>query len=139
MKSSFLKIISWVVVLIGVILFVLRPDENGDASKYTMVDFALLVLVITAAMAILFSIFNIFKDPAMLKQVLMGVGVLLVVLVISFVLADSNAVYDAGGKLKVAEGSSTSKWVGTGIMYSLILLVVGAALFLWDMVKNLVK
>ena len=108
------------------------------------VGYAILLLVITAGLAIVFSLLNLFKNPAALKKSLISIGVLAAVLVIAYLLADGSVVNDASNKefvdsSGVPYSAGTYKWVATFIVYSLILMLVGAVLFLYDMIKNLVK
>ena len=139
MKSSIvLKLISWVVAVIGVVAFVLGPNNGDDKNKDLMVDYALIILVITAAVALIYSLINILKRPALLKRALLAILILVALLVVAYLLSNGGQVLNSKGEVfNITE--STSKWVGTGILYSLILLGVGALLFLWDMVKNIVK
>ena len=139
MKSSIvLKLISWVVAIIGVVAFVLGPNNGAEKNKDLMVDYALIVLVITAAVALIYSLINILKRPALLKRALLALGILVVVLFVAYFLSKGGQVLNSKGvPFNITE--NTSKWVGTGILYSLILLGVGGVLFLWDMVKNIVK
>lgn len=131
-KSLLLNIVTLGLAVIGLILYLLSPEKGS------MVDYAIVLLVVTTALALFFSFKNIISDPETLKKVLIGVGFLLVVFVLSYFLADGNAVYSASKKELTPEGM-TSKLVGTGIIYSLVLLTIGMALFLFDMIKNIIK
>ncbi len=139
MKSSIvLKLISWVVAIIGIVAFVLGPNSGDDKNKDMMVDYGLIILVITAVIAIVLSLINILKRPAVLKRVFLSLAILAVVLVVAYLASTGGEVLNSKGvAFKITE--STSRWVGTGILYSLILLGVGALLFLVDMIKNIVK
>ncbi len=139
MKSSIvLKLISWVIAIIGIVAFVLGPNSGDDKNKDMMVDYGLIILVITAVIAIVLSLINILKRPAVLKRVLLSIAILVVVLVVAYLASTGGEVLNSKGEVfKITE--STSRWVGTGILYSLILLGVGALLFLVDMIKNIVK
>ena len=143
--SKILTIVILVLAVLGAIFYGLSiggsVDEGTlDAPMGRFVGYAMFLLVVAAGIAVVFSLLNLFKKPAVLKKTLLSLGVLAVVLVIAYAMADGGMVKDASGKVfEVTKEGSTSKWVSTGIWYSLILLVVGAALFLWDMVKNLIK
>jgi hypothetical protein len=131
-KSLLLTIISFAIAIIGLILFFASVDKGA------MVDFSLLILVVTVALALTFSVGSILKDPQVLKRVLLGVGVLLVLFILSYLLAGDGEVRNGAGNLLVGAGS-TSKWVGAGVNYSIILLIIGGGLFFWDMIKNVAK
>lgn len=141
--SKIFMIVTLVLALIGVALYYLS-SSGGDASMGNYVGYAILLLVVTAGLAIVFSLLNLFKNPAALKKSLVSLGVLAAVLLIAYLLADGSVVNDASNKefldsSGVPYSAGTYKWVATFIVYSLILMLVGAVLFLYDMIKNLVK
>jgi len=136
--SKILTIVSFVLAIIGLGLYYFSTD-SGDSAMGNYVGYAMLLLIITAGLAIVFSLLNLFKNPGMLKKALVSLGVLTVVLVIAYLLADGDAVYNASNEVFPGSEGSVSKWVGTFINYSIILLFVGAVLFLYDMIKNLIK
>lgn len=154
MKSNkILNIIITLVAIIGGILFVrvLMQDEqaikdNVDNLQNTVVSplisFSYWLFIATVVIAVVLSLVTLVRNPENLKKTLGGLAVLAVILVIAYFLSDSAAVYDANG-LKVLEGgeegSSTNKWVGTGIWYSVILGGIAGLFFVWDLVKGLVK
>lgn len=154
MKSNkILNIIITLVAIIGGILFVrvLMEDEqaikdNVDNLQNTVVSpiisYSFWLFIATVVIAVVLSLVSLVRNPENLKKTLGGLAVLAVILVIAYFLSDSAAVYDANG-LKVLEGgeegSSTNKWVGTGIWYSVILGGIAGLFFVWDLVKGLVK
>jgi len=153
MNNNVSKILSIVAGIIGVvaIFFLARIIMEGDEPVKSslelqnsivspFIQFAKIVLIITAILAIGFSLWNLIRQPKMLKKALISVAALGLVLVISYVMADDAAVYDVSGNvLKDGEAGSTSKWVSTGIIYSLFLGGIGLVFFLWDFVKSLVS
>ncbi len=139
--SKILMIGTLVLALIGAVLYYLssNAEDVTDAAMGNYVSYAILLLIITAGLSIIFSLLNMLKKPAVLKKALLTLGVMAIVLAIAYFMADGNAVYDASGKVFEGSEGSISKWVGTFINYSIILMIVGAVLFLFDMIKNLVK
>jgi formate-dependent nitrite reductase membrane component NrfD len=141
--SKILTIVILVLAVLGAIFYGMSingAEETLEAPMGRYVGYALFLLIVAAGIAVVFSLLNLFKKPALLKKTLLSLGVLAIVLAVAYAMADGGTVTDASGKIfEVTKEGSTSKWVDTGIWYSLILLVVGAALFLWDMVKNLIK
>jgi len=151
MNDKLSKVLSIVSGVIGVIAiyFLTRIIMEGDETVSNDLDvqnsivspfiqFAKFVLIITSILAIGFSLWNMVRQPAMLKKTLFSLGALGVVLVIAYVLASDAAVYDVSGNvLKDGEQGSISKWVSTGIWYSIILGAIGLGFFLWDFVKSL--
>jgi hypothetical protein len=153
MNNNVSKILSIVAGVIGVvaIFFLARIIMEGDETVKSslelqnsivspFIQFAKIILIITALLAIGFSLFNLVRQPKMLKKALISIAALGIVLVISYVMASDAAVYDVSGNvLKDGEAGSTSKWVSTGIIYSLFLGAIGLGFFLWDFVKSLVS
>ena len=136
-------IVSLVLALIGVVLYY-TSSSGGDAAMGSYVGYAILLLIINAGLALVFSLVNLIKNPAALKKALFSIGILAVVLAIAYFMASSDPAYDASDKVfldskGVPYSSGTFKWVDTFIVYSVILMIVGAVLFLVDMVKNLIK
>lgn len=112
--------------------------KQGSAVG-TYVSYALILLFIAIALSLLFSVWNLVKKPAVLKKTILSMVVLGVVLAIAYFTADGNVVYDASGQVFEGSEGSVSRWVGTFINYSMILIVVGAVLFMYDLIKNLIK
>lgn len=153
MNNNVSKILSIVAGVIGVvaIFFLARIIMEGDETVKSslelqnsivspFIQFAKIILIITALLAIGFSLFNLVRHPKMLKKTLISIAALGALLVIAYVMASDAAVYDVSGNvLKDGEAGSTSKWVSTGIWYSIMLGAVGLGFFLWDFVKSLVS
>jgi hypothetical protein len=152
MNSTVSKILSLVSGLIGLIaiFFLARIIMEGDDSvKESLelqnslvspfVSFARIILIITAVIAIVFSLWNLIRQPKLLKKSLISLAVMAVLLIIAYGLASDAAVTNAQGMIiKDGEAGSVSKWVSTGIIYSMILGGIGLAFFLWDFVKGLI-
>lgn len=153
MKSNkILNILIAAIALIGGVLFIRIFMEDAEVIE-TNVDVANSVVspliyystyLFYAAVIITIglSLLSLVRNPDNLKKTLGGLAVLAVLLFIAFFLSDSAVVYDANG-LNILpggeEGSSINKWVGTGIWYSTILLVIGGIFFIVDLLKGLVK
>jgi hypothetical protein len=141
--SKILMIVTLVLAVVGVIFYYLSADGD-EAAMGNYVGYSMFLLIVGAGLAFAFSIFNMIKKPALLKKTLLSLGVLGIVLAIAYFMADGSIVNDASNKPflngeGVPYSAGTYKWVATFIIYSLILMTVGAALFLVDMIKNLIK
>ncbi len=151
MNSKLSKILSLVSGLIGIIaiFFLIRIIMEGDDAVKESVDlqnslvspfvtFAKVILVITAILAVVFSVWNMIKHPKLLKMTLIALVALAVLLAISYMLASDAAVTNMSGNIiKDGEAGSTSKWVSTGIWYSLILGGIALLGILMDFVKSI--
>tara|TARA_R110001583_G_scaffold71272_1_gene201064 strand:- start:5114 stop:5575 length:462 start_codon:yes stop_codon:yes gene_type:complete len=153
MNQKLSKILTLVAGFIGLVAFyffvrivmigdeTIETDADVQASIVSpFITFAKLILIATTVIAVVFSIVNLVKHPQVLKRTLIGLGILGVFIVISYVLASDAAVTDPFGRvLKDGEAGSVSKWVSTGINFSAILGVIGLGFFVVDFVKGLAK
>ena len=112
MNQKLSKILTLAVGLIGLIGFVffarivIAGDESiklmladatiSDSHVAPFISFAVILLYVTGIIAVVFSILNLVKHPDVLKRTLMGVGILLVLLVVSYSFADDGAVMSMG-------------------------------------------
>ncbi len=148
--SKILSIVTGLIGLIGV-YFLVRIIMEGDEVVKQNVDvqnslvspyitFAIWILAITAILAIVFSIWNLIKHPQLLKQTLISLVALGALLALSYALADDSAVTNVSGNvLKDGEAGPVSKWVSTGIWYTIILGAIALLGILADFVKSLVS
>ncbi len=113
--------------------------QNAVVSP--LVTFSTILLYIAIGVTIVLSLWNMIKNPENLKKTLLGLAVLGVLLVISYVAADSNVVTDSQGVILEGgeAGAASNQWAGTGIWFSIALGVIGTAFFVVDLVKGLIK
>jgi hypothetical protein len=147
------KILTYVTGLIGLIgfYFFIRIVMEGDDAIETNVDlqasilspfisFSKYLLIVTALLSVVFSLWNLFKHPDVLKTALIGIAFMAVLLAGAYFFASDGAVTDGMGKvIEGGEAGTVSKWVSTLINYSFILGAIGLGFFLFDFVKSLVK
>ncbi|CAL2077553.1 hypothetical protein [Tenacibaculum sp. 190524A02b] len=145
MNSKILKIIVAVLSLVGIGLF-LRvagiDEEQAEAMSSAvspLVTYSIALLGLAVVAAVVASLLGVLKNPAALKKALLGIVALAVVLLVSYILSPDNQVNDANGEIIAAAQSQVSKLTSTGIWVSLILLAVGGAFFIIDLLKGLVK
>ncbi|MDP3352763.1 MAG: hypothetical protein Q8S44_03370 [Flavobacteriaceae bacterium] len=151
MSEKFSKILMIVVGAIGLvaIFFLARIVISGDAEitssaelQSTVVSpfiiFSIIVLVLTAVIAVLFSGYTLIQHPEQLKKTLIGLGVLVGLLLITYFVSPNSQVVDVTGKVLMEE-SSSSQLVSAGISYSFLLGTIGLGFFLWDFVKSMIK
>ena len=136
--------------LVGIFFFVRILMEGDDAIETSAelqasilgpsITFSLGVIYLTIAITVFFSILNMVKNPESLKKTLGSLLILGVLLAVSYMFASDAEVTDVyGSALEDGEAGATSKWVGTGIIYSLVLGGIGLSLFIFDLLKGLVK
>ena len=149
MNSKFSKILTIIVAVISVIgiaLFInvsITDDvpESISGAVGPLIGFSLYLFYAAVIITVALSIRGLVKNPENLKKTLIGLAAMAVLLIIAYILGDSEAVLDAQGNvLKGGElGSSSNQWVGSLIWYSSILVLIGGAFFVTDLAKGLVK
>ena len=149
--AKYLSIFVAVIALIGAILFIRVFMADIDAlENYPDVQKSVVNPIVWFSAALLYtaiiitvglSLWSMIKNPNNLKKIGLGLGLLTVVLVISYFTADSNAVLDTQGLvLEGGEaGTSMNQWVGTGIWFSVALGLVASLFFVYDLLKGLIK
>jgi len=151
MSKKMSKILMLVAGAIGVIAIfflariVIEGDDAISASAELQgsvvtpfVTFSIIILVLTALVAVVFSAFTLVQQPEQLKKALLGIGVLGGLLLITYFVSPNTQVVDVTGKVLMEE-SSTSQLVSAGISYSFLLGTIGIGFFLWDFVKSMIK
>ena len=148
--SKILTIVAGAISLIGVFFMVriimvgddtLKSDAAAQSSVISpFVTFALIILVTVAVVAVVLSLLNLVKNPQNLKKSLMGVGVLGVVLLLTYFTASDAAVLDSfGDVVKDGEAGNVSKWVSALINFTGILGAAGLGIIGFGIVKNVIK
>ena len=149
--AKYLSIFVAVIALIGAILFIrvfmadIDALENDPDVQKSVVNpivwFSAALLYTAIIITVGLSLWSMIKNPNNLKKIGLGLGLLTVVLVISYFTADSNAVLDTQGLvLEGGEaGTSMNQWVGTGIWFSVALGLVASLFFAYDLLKGLIK
>ena len=145
--QNIIKIIS---AIIGVLaaFFLLRIIGTGDddikmaatmgdfGTVSPLVDLARIVLLITVAITLIFTLLGLFSDPAKLKKAAISIGLFMAVVAMSYVLSDGVETPLKDGEVISASGS---KWVGTGIRTFYILAAVAISLMLFSGVVKILK
>jgi hypothetical protein len=140
--TKYIKFISLFIALVGAYFFIKILTIDGDdvtalsGPVAMFINFTKIVLYITIAIVLIFTIKNLLKNPKAMKKALLALGVLAIVFAISYMIADGGKVVTSAGTL---EAGSTSKLVSTGMWFSIILGAVAFIGFIFDTVKTLVK
>ncbi|NCT09764.1 MAG: hypothetical protein GW772_06765 [Flavobacteriia bacterium] len=152
MKSTkILNLLIAGIALIGGIFFIRifmvdteAIETNVDVQNRVispLISFSYYLFLGTVAVTIFLSLKSLIGNKDNLIKTLKGLAALAILLVIAYILSDSNAVYDAAGRIQPGgeEGSSVNRWVGAGIWYSIILGGIAGLFFVVDLVKGLIK
>jgi hypothetical protein len=145
---NIVKIMRIIVAVVGVVaaIFLVRIIGVGDdeikAGQDSVVQplmyMAYVALVLTIVAVLLFTVINLVKKPAVLKQTLINVGLFAVVVVVGYVLSSGT---DLDLKPFISKGldvtESTSKYVGMGLITFYILTAIAILAMIYTGVKKL--
>ncbi|AFL80937.1 hypothetical protein Aeqsu_1445 [Aequorivita sublithincola DSM 14238] len=134
-----LKIVALLLSVAGVI-FLAMIISKGDVEVTATgagVDGFLYVAYIILGLTVLFVLFFVLKGLAAgnIKNTLISIGAFLLIVVISYVLADGNPM-QIGEEVLSASGS---KWVGTGLYTFYILAVIAIGSMVFSGIKKVTK
>ena len=136
--QNIVKIISAVIGVLAA-FFLLRIIGTGDddikmaatmgdfGAVSPLVELARIVLVLTVAITLIFTLRGLFSDLAKLKKAGIAIGLFLAVVFLSYALSDGVETPLKDGEMLSASGS---KLVGTGIRTFYILAVLAIGLML---------
>lgn len=145
--QNIIKIISAIISVLAA-FFLLRIIGTGDddikmaatmgdfSAVSPLVELARIVIFITIATTLIFSLLGLFSDRAKLKKAAISIGLFLCVIGISFVLSEGVETPLKDGEVLSASGS---KWVGTGIRTFYILAVIAISLMIFSGVTKIIK
>ena len=152
MNQKLTNILKGLVALIAVVAayFFIKIISTGDDAIVEgggslgivgpMVSFSIGLFLVVLGLTVLFSIIGLFKKPEALKKTLLGLVVLGIFLAIAYGLAPDNAVTDVTGEvLEGGEAGPNSKWVSTGIWYTVLLGATAVATIVLGGVKKMIK
>ena len=135
------KIVLLVIGLAGLICWFLLPGREVPASEAidngamnTMFLLTYLLLAIAVIVSLLFTLKNLFSNPAGLKKTLFVLVGLAVVVIISYVISSGTDVAD---EYKAMSDESTIKKIGMGLNVFFILTVVAVGSMLWGGLKKM--
>jgi hypothetical protein len=139
------KIVLVVLGVIGAVLWFQLPDSNvppGEALENGALNFMFIITYILLGIAIIFSfvfaMMNLFSKPQSLKKTLFVVVGFLVVVGISYVLADgADGTAEEMTRRGVATTEATVKKIGMGLNVFFILTIIAVAAMLWGGVKKM--
>lgn len=94
------------------------------------------LLVVALVTVLVFPVVNAMKDPAAMKKTLIGVGVLVAVFVLSFLLAGSEVTLEHRA-LGISEGSS--KLIGAGLTMMYLMFIITLVVWVYSEVSKAFK
>jgi len=121
-------------------------DNSADSVMGAWIETNLvwcyILFGISIASVLILGLYNTLNDPQALKRGLLALGFMVVVLGISYALADSAIPQFYGVEKFVADGTLTatvSKWIGTGLNATYILFGLSIISIIYSSVSNILK
>lgn len=143
------KILLWVFAALAIIGFLWVIFTPGAASAEVdktawmenpvtsfMILISVIAFVITLLVFLFYKVIDLIKHPSHLRETLYVLGAIALALVIGFVFAGGEEIANTTGA--TYEGMQ-SRMIGTGIVMSGVLLLVGLAFLVWDTVRGVLK
>lgn len=144
------KIVKISAALLGVlgVVFLLRIIGAGDeeikmaasmgdyGTVSPLISIAQLILYISLAATVIFSLLNLFSDKEKLKKALISVGFLIVVVGLAFALSSGEETPLKDGEVLSASGA---RWVETGIRVFYYLAFIAIAAMGYSGVKRILN
>lgn len=143
-------IMLWVLLVISLFLIISLlsniTENTTDPGMDTWLSYNLVwsyvLLGISCAAALALEFLNTISDKKATKSALIAIGFLGGVLLISYLLADSEIPKFYGSDKFVADGTLTetvTKWIGTGLIATYILSALSFFAFVWSSVSRIFK
>jgi hypothetical protein len=136
------KIFTYLALAFGVIGLILQAvilSQGDDSIKMnalagdygivsTMVFLAIVILIITVALTLVFSFSNLAADKSKLRKALISVGAFIAIVLIAFLFSSGTETSLKDGDMLSA---SSSRWIETGLrtFYFLVFIAVGSMLY----------
>ena len=143
------KILLYVFAVLALISFVwvlFSPNSAGsevDAAAWMdnplttfVIVISLVAVVLATVVFLVYKVIDWFKYPSHMKEALWVLGAILIAAVVGFVFSGSDQIINAEG---LDYSGMKSKMIGTGIIMTGVLLLLGLVFLLWDTVKGIIK
>ena len=145
--QNIIKSISAIIGLLAalfLIRIILAGDEDikmaasmGEYGKVTaLVELARIVLFLSIAITLIFSLRGLFSDIKKLKKAGISIGFFLLIIIISFFLSEGVETPMKDGEFLSASGS---KWVETGIRIFYLLATIAVGLMVYSGLMKILK
>jgi len=138
MNDKLFKIISYALLGVSAVMgvyffavtdFDLSPSGNVQTTAGVMLSYTYLLAIIAAAAALVFSVIGMATNPKKAKSALIGIGALVVICAVSYVMSGNEIHSDAEGKLLADAGTSQLAEGGLIAFYILAAVAIGSIVF----------
>ncbi|MCH5306282.1 MAG: hypothetical protein J1E79_07360 [Rikenella sp.] len=96
---KYLPIIKYVLLIVSAILLIFGMVQGEGAALDTMLVWSLIVVLLTIALTVIMPLIAVFQNPKSAVRSLIGLGILVVVFLISYALATDDPIKLASNKV----------------------------------------
>lgn len=143
-------IVLWVILAISFFLIIsLLANLNPNVSDPDMLKWlganlywSYVLLAIATVAALILEFVNTLADKKAAKNSLIGIGLLGAVILVSYLLSDTEMPKFFGAEKFIENGTVTPTillWIGTGLIASYILFAISVITIFWSAVSNFFK
>ena len=133
------KLVIVLLAIITTVFFIGLSVYDGEKFANPWVGpfmtFSYIVLAATILIVLVFLFRNLAVHPENTKKILISIGLLLVVLIVSYIISDDTIIKDIDGNAICT--ASESKWTSTGLTMFVILLTITIGTVVWSMFSKL--
>ena len=143
-------ILLWVILAISLFLIIsLLANLDPNASDPNMskwigasLYWSYILLISATIAALVLELINTLSDKKAAKNSLVGIGLLGGVILVSYLLSDSEMPKFFGAEKFIEDGTVTPTillWIGTGLIATYILFAISIISIIWSSVSNVFK
>lgn len=126
---KYLPIIKYVLLIVSAVLILIGAvqgsADNESAALNTMLVWSFIMVILTIALTIIMPLFAVFQNPKSAVRSLIGLGVIVVVFLVSYALSNDTPIPLASGK--VIDDSFSLKFSDTAL-YATYIAFAGVVL-----------
>ena len=136
---KYLSLIRYVMLGIGVLLVLLfyLGVTGVSQSVDLMIRWTYILLFLAIVCAVVFPLVNLVKNPTGAMRTLVGLGVVVVILLISYLAASDAPITTSAGN--VVDDATTLKLSDMGIISAYIALALSIIVIIWGEIRNVFK
>ena len=131
--------IRYALLAIGIVLIIVfyAGIASEDTAVNMMLNWAYVLLGAAIAAAVVLPLFNLAKNPTGAMRSLIGLGVVAVVLIISYVMASDTTIVGSDGT--VFDDSAVLKFSDTGLFAAYFALAAAIVVIVFGEIRNVLK
>lgn len=139
--------VAYVLAVVFTVMFFMELDGTGTKSEQNIaaagpyLSYAYVLAFIAIGLVVVFSVINVFLNPSNLKFVLVGVGGLLAIAVVAYLLSSDAPLVFTSKEMSdlYSKDTTTLKWTDTGLYVAYALFGISILGMLLTELRDLLK